>query len=281
MKLLADSGSTKTVWTIFDKEGIKKELLTEGINPYYQTKEQITNELHTKVLPFCDIFEIKNIYFYGAGCTKDKKHIVEGCLSESFVTARNIEVHSDLLGVGRATCQRESGIVAILGTGSNSALCENGEIVQNISPLGYILGDEGSGAVLGRNLINLLFKNQIDESLKNEFLLEYQTTLPQIIENVYRKPFPNRYLAHFTPFIKKNIGCQVLAKMVENSFDEFLQKNIIQYLKADKLPIHFVGSVAFYFQDILKKVVKNNNLLMGDIVQNPMKGLVSYHLSKN
>ncbi len=169
-------------------------------------------------------------------------------------------------------------MVAILGTGSNSALYQKGTIVKNTSALGYILGDEGSGAVLGRNLINLLFKNQLSDLLKEKFLKEYQMTLSQIIENVYRQPFPNRYLAHFTPFIKENIDNKILSQMVEDSFDEFLQKNILQYPKSDILPIHFVGSVAFYFKDILEKAVAKNGLIMGKVSQTPMKGLIDYHL---
>ncbi len=277
MKLIADSGSTKTVWRIIQEGNIEKEFVTEGINPYYQTKEQIKESFQKDVLINCDDFEVEEIFFYGAGCTEEKKYIIEESLREFFPTANKVEVHSDLLATARAMCQKQSGIVAILGTGSNSALYQEGKIVQNTSALGYILGDEGSGAVLGRNLINLLFKNQLPESLKEKFLKEYQTNLSEIIENVYRKNFPNRYLASFTPFIKKHIDNKELYQMVEKSFDDFLKKNILQYPKSEELPIHFVGSVAFYFQDILEKTVKKNNMKMGKVDQTPMEGLTYYH----
>ncbi len=279
MILIADSGSTKTDWCVVDSKGMYKTLTTKGINPYYQSEAEIAQEVSTTVTPQLSDCEITEIYFYGAGCTVEKKEIVANSLAAHFPHSNKIEVHSDLLGAARAMCQHKKGIVAILGTGSNSALYDGTRIEQNISPLGYILGDEGSGAVLGKEFINLLLKNQLSQQLKDNFFQEFALTPSDIIENVYRRPFPNRFLAQFAPFIQQNIQNEIVFNMVEHSFNDFLNKNIIQYPQSDKLPIHFVGSIAFHFQDILKKSLLTNRLNVGNIEKTPMKRLISYHLN--
>ncbi len=277
MKLIADSGSTKTEWCLMDNGKVTNRLKTNGINPYYQDEQTIIEEINKSVAPHIRTEKNYEIFFYGAGCTEEKKIHLSNALKTVFSNSV-IEVNSDLLGAARAMCQHRDGIVAILGTGSNSALYKNDKIISNTPPLGYILGDEGSGATLGRNLINLLFKNQLPQSLQKDFLQEYQTSLPQIIESVYRKPFPNRFLAHFVPFIKKHIENEEISKMVKRSFDDFLKKNILPYPNVNQYPIHFVGSIAFYFEGILKEVVLKNQLIMGEIEKSPIKGLIEFHL---
>ncbi len=280
MKLIADSGSTKTDWCVIDNNGLLKQLTRQGINPYYQTEEEINQEIKTMIVPQLSDWKIKEIYFYGAGCTTEKKDIVTNSLMDNFHESEKIEVHSDLLGASRAMCQNEKGIVGILGTGSNSALYDGKKITHNTAPLGYILGDEGSGAVLGKKLINLVLKNQVNDKLKQQFLHQYNITPNQIIENVYNKPFPNRFLAQFVPFILKNIDNKILANMVETSFSDFLSKNILKYPYSKQYPVHFVGSIAFYFQNILRKTVLAHQLTMGNIEKTPIKQLVFYHLNK-
>ncbi len=276
MKLIADSGSTKTEWCFIQNKRLINRLKTKGINPYYQQEESIIEEIKKSVAHIATD-KVNEIFFYGAGCTEEKKNHLNNALMSIFPNS-TIEVHSDLLGASRAMCQQDKGIVAILGTGSNSALYQDGKIISNTPPLGFILGDEGSGASLGRDFINLLFKNQLPQSLQENFLQEYNTTLPQIIENVYQKPFPNRFLAHFVPFIKKHIENKEIYNMVKMSFDDFLKKNIFSYPNAKKYPIHFVGSVAFYFQTILEEVVLENQLIMGNVEKSPLNKLIEFHL---
>ncbi|MFV0505179.1 MAG: BadF/BadG/BcrA/BcrD ATPase family protein [Bacteroidales bacterium] len=273
MILIADSGSTKTKWCV---DG-GRVILSEGINPYYQTEEQI-KEAVAESFVGVDVDRIAQIYFYGAGCNNaDVNTVVEQALQSVFNNA-DVSVNSDLLGAARSVCQSDKGIACILGTGSNSCFYNGRDIVKNVSPLGFILGDEGSGAVLGRRFIGDLLKNQLSDSLTRRFYQQYGFSYADILTSVYKKEFPNRFLAQFTKFMNENINCPQIECIVRNEFKSFLERNVLQYDNAKKLPINFVGSIAFHFRSILEDEVKKLGLYIGRIEKEPILGLVGYHI---
>jgi N-acetylglucosamine kinase-like BadF-type ATPase len=276
MFLVADSGSTKTSWCLFDATD-KQQFVTAGINPFFIDKEEITNILQHK-LPV-DKSSVSAVYFYGAGCTPEKQSIVEDAL-KSYFEPEKIAVNSDLLGAAYALCREEEGIACILGTGSNSCYYDGENIADNISPLGFILGDEGSGAALGKKLLSDVLKKQFSWPLINEFYFNYSLSTAEIIDKVYRQPFPNRFLAQFTTFIADNLHFGEMENLVESSFLEFITKNVLPYEKALQLPIHFTGSIAWYFRNNLANVLRKHHLQAGTIVKDPLDGLVEYHLKK-
>lgn len=185
----------------------------------------------------------------------------------------------DLLAAARSVCRRNAGIACIIGTGSNSCFYDGTEIISNVSPLGFILGDEGSGAVLGKLLVGDVLKNQLPVALREEFMQHYNLTTAEIIDRVYRKPFPNRFLAGFSPFLAKHIQLPQVRSIVEGSFRGFFKRNVMQY-DYQSHPVHLVGSVAFYYQDILKEIAAEYGVRLGTIVREPMDGLISYHSAR-
>jgi glucosamine kinase len=280
MILVADSGSTKTEWQII-KDGIASESkFTSGINPYFLTVEE-TNSMLKNELILLSGYSFKKIYFYGAGCNSDfKKNSVKQALKR-FFSAEEIFIGSDLLGAARSLCQNEPGIACIMGTGSNSCYYNGSTIIKNVAPLGYILGDEGGGAVLGRKLVSGVLKKQIPQRVIDSFFESYKLTPSEILENVYMKPFPNRFLGQFAKFISENIDIPELQYIVTSSFDEFIKRNILQYPEANKLPIHFTGSISFHFKPFLEDLLMHHDLQPGEITQSPMENLISYHLTNN
>ena len=276
MILIADSGSTKTHWSFVNNGKLISEIFTDGINPFYQTELEIIDLLDNQLIPKMYESEIEQLFFYGAGCSfTEKKLIVNNALVHFFGHGK-MEIQSDLLAAARSLFQHQKGIACILGTGSNSCLYDGTEIVQNVSPLGFILGDEGSGAVLGKLLIADCLKNQLPEWLSQKLLEQYHLTPAIILENVYKKPFPNRFLAKFTPFILENIEEPAIFNLVYDSFDAFFVRNVMQY-PMDELEIGFVGSIAHYFHDTLEIVASERGCHISNIVQNPMNGLLKFH----
>jgi len=277
MILIADSGTTKTEWCIITDNGTTESLITPGINPFYQEAENITSILQRE---FTAAKKFDAIYFYGAGCINlEKQDIVRKSLLQIFETS-NIFIGSDLLAAAHSLCQDQPGVACILGTGSNSCYYNGSEIEANVSPLGFILGDEGSGAVLGKKLVGDILKKQLPQILINEFFETYQTTAAEILENVYKKPFPSRYLANYTKFLSKNINHPEIENIVIVSFREFVTRNLLQYPGIERTPIHFTGSIAFYFEVQLRKAIEEQHLVLGNIERAPMNGLIKYHNSK-
>ncbi|SJM20724.1 BadF/BadG/BcrA/BcrD ATPase family protein [Porphyromonas gingivalis] len=278
MILIGDSGSTKTDWCIAAEGKDLGRFQMSGINPFQQDRNEIDTALRSEVLPAIGqkASSIRAVYFYGAGCTLAKAPMLYEALDSMLPHCDHIEVAGDMLGAARALCGDSEGIACILGTGSNSCLFDGREIKANVSPLGYILGDEGSGAVLGRLFIGSLLKGQMPEGLCEAFLQEYGLTSADIIESVYRKPFPNRFLAGFSPFILQHMDIPAVYSLVQNSFDDFLVRNVLRYNRPD-LPIHFIGSVAFHYREVLSSVIKKRGLTLGSVLQSPMEGLIQYH----
>lgn len=279
MILIADSGSTKTSWCLADGKNKIEYFSTGGINPFFRSTEDIENELREKLVPEINS-EIAQIYFYGAGVINEEKgNVVKLALHNLFSVAK-IEVESDLLAAARATLQRESGIACILGTGSNSCLYDGNKIVQHVRPLGFILGDEGSGAVLGRKLLGDYLKGILPTHLSGKFQKKFPLAYAEFLEGVYRGERPNRFLSQFVPFLHENIQDEHCKDLVENSFNEFVQRNISQYPGFEHVPICFAGSVAFYFQEQLRNVLKRNKLQFEAVLKEPLNGLLKYHSEK-
>ena len=276
MILIADSGSTKTHWCIADNSTAIKHIYTKGINPFYQSEEEIRLEIQQYLIPKIDVFSINQIYFYGAGCSfPEKKLLVHNALGYFFKDTM-VEVQSDLLAAARSLFGKEEGIACILGTGSNSCFYNGTEIIDNVSPLGFILGDEGSGAVLGKTLVADCLKNQLPAELKTKFLTQYNITAAEILENVYKKPFPNRFLATYSKFLYENIDNPAIHQIVYNSFSAFVKRNLLQY-KVESTNVRCIGSVGYYFKDILMEVAKEYNITIDQVMQSPMEGLLVYH----
>ncbi|MEA4975576.1 MAG: ATPase [Paludibacter sp.] len=276
MILLADGGSTKVDWCLVDNGVLKKRVFTKGANPFFRTTEDISSEINHALIPELKDNIIEAVYFYGAGCAfPEKNEIVRAAIAEN-INVNQIEVESDLFGTAVGLCGDKPGIVCILGTGSNSCFYDGKKIVENVSPLGFILGDEGSGAVLGRLFIGACLKNQFKPEIKEAFLKYINLTVPEIMDKVYKQPMPNRFLASVCPFIKENIQDKTVHNLVNSAFEDFFRKNVMQYdYKNHK--VSFAGSVAYHFQDVLLEVASRLHIEVGEIVQSPMDGLIKFY----
>ena len=284
MTLIADSGSTKTAWCIVEDPA--HIIYTQGINPFQQNEEDICAILQHELLPSLSSqlstlnSQLSTLNFYGAGCTPEKSPMVAPCLKKVISPTADIHVESDMLGAARSVCQHEAGIVAILGTGSNSCYYDGQELHSGNPALGYILGDEGSGAYIGKRLVGDILKHQLPEDIQRLFFDETQETQANIIQRVYRTPLPNRYLASLSPFCARHREHPAIHAFLLDCFSQFFLRNIqsapwSQAMK--RLPIHFVGSIAHYYQTEISEAATLHGYTLGHIVQSPLEGLVQYH----
>lgn len=273
--LISDSGSTKTDWCVAEKERVIRRVSTKGINPFFQTVEEISEEIERNLLPYLSALSLDFVWFYGAGCAfSEKNEVIKQAFARYLPVP--VEVGSDLLGAARALCGTEPGIACILGTGSNSCLYDGKKIVRNISPLGFILGDEGSGAVLGKLLVGDILKNQFPAHLQEKFLSQFHLTPQIILEKVYRESFPNRFLAGLSLFLAQNIDEPAVRELVADSFRAFFVRNVMQY-EYEKYPVHLMGSVAAGYEEILREVASSLHIGIGSVVRSPMEGLIAFH----
>ncbi len=274
--LVADSGSTKTDWLLLDEEYGNSEFHTTGINPVRDSSSIITNVLMDELVPYIpSACEASKVHFYGAGCMDPYRSELIKILKDIFPNAE-ITAESDLLGAARALCGKDPGIVCILGTGSNSGLYDGKHIINSISPLGFILGDEGSGAVLGRTLIGNLIKGDMPSGLLEDFLDFFHLTIPEIIDKVYRKPRPNLFLASLVPFIQHHHEIPQIHDMLVSSFRQFLTRNVCHYGHRE-MPVNFVGSIAHTFKRELSESIEAEGLILGEIIQHPIQNMAKFH----
>ena len=274
--LVADSGSTKTDWLLLDEEYGNSEFHTTGINPVRDSSSIITNVLMDELIPCIpSACEVSKVHFYGAGCMDPYRSELIKILKDIFPNAE-ITAESDLLGAARALCGKDPGIVCILGTGSNSGLYDGKHIINNISPLGFILGDEGSGAVLGRTLIGNLIKGDMPSGLLEDFLDFFHLTIPEIIDKVYRKSRPNLFLASLVPFIQHHREIPQIHDMLVSSFRQFLTRNVCHYGHRE-MPVNFVGSIAHTFKRELSESIEAEGLILGEIIQHPIQNMAKFH----
>ncbi|MBR0064397.1 MAG: ATPase [Paludibacteraceae bacterium] len=314
MILIADSGSTKVHWCLVTASGQCSDVFTDGINPLFQTCDAMRNSISNQLLPKISSLlwagTLTHVFFYGAGCTPEKKVYVQRALEGVFKKAE-VQVESDMLGAARGLLGHQPGVACILGTGSGSCYYDGKKIAWSVPSLGYILGDEGSAAVLGKRLVGDLLKNQMGQrndglmndglmndglmngglvDLKELFFEEYQTSMAEIIEKVYRQPFPNRYLARLSRFCADHMDDPRIHDLVYDHFVQFIRRNLVQYFEKndqmvnDKMvngqmvnAVGFVGSVAYYYKPILEEAMAAEGIPLGIVLQDPIEGLKEYH----
>lgn len=278
MILIADSGSTKTAWCLISGNQRVKDITTKGINPFYQTEEEIEAELkNTLCQEIGGENKINSVYFYGAGCADSQTNNKLAKTLQQVLKSDKAEVSSDMLGAARGIFKHQKGIACIMGTGSNSAYYDGNEIVKSIPAGGFIIGDEGSGAVLGKTLIADYIKNQMPENILAEFKKFYNGTYLDVVNHVYKQPFPNRWLANFTKFMYEKREDDYIHNMIVNSFTLFFNRNIKQFDSWKDMEVGFVGSIAYYFEKELKEAAQKCEITISDIYQNPIEGLIEYH----
>ena len=277
MNLIADSGSTKTAWCLSNGNQIVKLFETAGINPFFQTDEEITTQLKETLLPQIVGNDVENVYFYGAGCADPVKNNALGEVLKLVIGAKSAFVASDMLGAARGLLGRESGIACILGTGANSGVYDGDVLVKGVYAGGYILGDEGSGGVLGKLLISDWVKKQMPQDIYNTLTEEYGLTYLGIVDRVYKQAFPNRWLAQFTKFMSAHRESEYIHNLLVCAFKAFFERNIKQYDEWEELEVGFVGSIAFYFNAELREAAEICGIKLGKVMQNPIEGLVEYH----
>ncbi|MCU0409450.1 MAG: ATPase [Bacteroidales bacterium] len=276
MILIADSGSTKTEWRIVNASREAASFNTQGINPFFLNEDQICLLLKNELGALeGEYFEA--VYYYGTGCNSETRNATVSGALRRFMSAGKIIIGSDLLGAARSLCQDKPGIACIMGTGSNSCYYDGRNIAANVSPLGYILGDEGGAAVLGRKLVAAVLKKQVPAELSVKFFDTYNLTAAEILENVYMKPFPNRFLGQFSKFMSANIDFAEIRAIVSSSFDEFIVRNVLQYPESESLPVSFTGSIAIHFRTFLEDTLRRHGLSPGVFSRAPMDDLVKYH----
>ncbi len=275
MILIADSGGTKTEWVLCENGVLKGRFQTDGINPFITSEERISEIISKQVREQLHRNSPGKIYFYGAGCSStENKELLHKHLRNTFGSAC-IEVEHDLLAAARALCGKEKGIVSILGTGSNACVFNGETITKQITSLGFYLGDEGSGAYIGKTLLNSFFYNELPEELHQKFVECYHLSLNDVLDTVYKKPAANAYLASFTRFLKDEIDHPYCIALVTDCFDLFFKKHVNKW--GGNLTVHALGSVAYHFKDQLILAAIENNKQIGNVLLNPIEGLINYH----
>lgn len=273
--LIADSGATKVEWCLTCEGNVVRRIVAKGISPIFQTEEEITHIVRSTVADELEGLPVYSIYFYGTGCIPEKIPVVTQALSNIFPSA-SISVYSDLIAATHALCGREAGIACILGTGSNSCEWDGTSITKQVSPLGFILGDEGSGAHIGKLFVGDALKNQLTEGLKEKFLHHHNLTQSTIIESVYRQTFPSRFLASLCPFILQNIEDKTVRNVVDRAFGDFFDRNIMQY-NHQQYEVNMIGSIAHHFEPYIRQVASSRGIRIGNIMQAPMPGLINFY----
>ncbi|MBL6449662.1 N-acetylglucosamine kinase [Fulvivirga sp. 29W222] len=276
MILIADSGASKADWRLIDTDGNIQQFQTLGINPYHQKTETIRNEIMESLKPKISV-PVHQLFFYGAGCSSESNiQALKSVFEEAFPNAV-VTVDHDLIGAARSLCGYNPGIACILGTGANSCYYDGDNIVSNVPSLGFIMGDEGSGAWLGKKLLGSFIRGELGEELEGKLVKRFDLDRNGILENVYQKPFAARYMAGFSKFIFQNIKHPVLYRLVYQGFELFFEKNVEKYDQFRQLPVHFTGSVAFYYSNILRQVANDRGIAVRNIVESPIAGLTLYH----
>jgi len=276
--LLADSGATKCEWCLI-KNGKKTTIFTEGISPYFLSIQQICQLLATELVPALKKTTVTEVYYYGTGLSNPNNvKILEKALKQTFPDA-TVTADHDMMAAAHALCGREKGVACILGTGSNSCYFNGSKIMKNRPGLGYILGDEGSGAYLGKKVVQYYLYETYDEELHYRFNEAFNTDRTEILENIYKKPLANRYLAGFAVFLAQNRGHYMVENILEDGLNDFFFHHLCKYNESWKYPIHFVGGISFGFRDVLRQLCDSYEFELGRVLKNPMEGLIEYHTS--
>ena len=278
MKLIAESGSTRTEWALVEDNHLVQRVFTEGLNPFFQTRREISRSVRLGLPESFFKKKLDQVYYYGAGCSSyEKKNILGASLVAQFKTP--IQVESDLLAAARGLFKCEAGIACILGTGSNSCFYDGKIIVKNVKAAGYILGDEGSGAVLGKLFLADLLKGLAPKELANEFHEKFRISVNDVMESVYNLPFPNRFLGTIAYFLGDYMDNEYVYNLLTNNLRSFFNRNVCQYDYIN-YPIRFVGSLAYAYPDILQEVAQEFGVEIDVIEETPMNGLIEFHSMK-
>lgn len=276
IKLVADSGATKTEWCLL--EGKKKRtIITQGISPYFLSPQEIENVLLKELVPKLKKKLPDDIFYYGTGLANtDNVRLIKKVLRKVFPGAKAHADH-DMMAAARALCGDEKGVACILGTGSNSCFFDGRKMIRNRPGLGYVLGDEGSGAYLGKKVVQYYLYETFDEELTYRFNIKYSTNRMEILDHVYKKPFPNRYLAAFAVFLAENRGHYMVENIIEDGLNDFFYAHLNKYPEIWRYPVHFVGGVAYGFKDVLTELCRTYEFELGKVMKNPMEGLIDYY----
>ena len=275
MKLIAESGSTRTEWALVEDNHLVQRVFTEGLNPFFQTRREISRSVRLGLPESFFKKKLDQVYYYGAGCSSyEKKNILGASLVAQFKTP--IQVESDLLAAARGLFKCEAGIACILGTGSNSCFYDGKIIVKNVKAAGYILGDEGSGAVLGKLFLADILKGLAPKELANEFHEKFRISVNDVMESVYNLPFPNRFLGTIAYFLGDYMDNEYVYNLLTNNLRSFFNRNVCQYDYIN-YPIRFVGSLAYAYPDILQEVAQEFGVEIDVIEETPMNGLIEFH----
>jgi N-acetylglucosamine kinase-like BadF-type ATPase len=274
--LIADSGATKAEWCLVG-DGKTKTISTQGISPYFLDTKQISELLQKELMPKLRGQRIDEVYYYGTGCANPANARSVAKAIKTQLPQASIDVTHDLLAAARALCGHEKGIACILGTGSNSCFYNGKKMVKNSPGLGYVLGDEGSGAYLGKKVLQYYLYGTFDDELRGRFDLTYMTNTTEILENVYKKPLPNRYLAGFAKFLAENRGHFMIENIIEDGLNDFFFNHLCKYREIWQMPVNFVGGVAYGFRDVLQELCNAYEFQLGTVLKKPMSGLIEYH----
>jgi N-acetylglucosamine kinase-like BadF-type ATPase len=274
--LIADSGATKCQWTMVSSNK-KTTFATVGISPYFLSAAQIQALVEKTFKNKIKLDSVNAVYFYGTGLSNPQNVTQLKKALKAVFTKASFDIQTDLVAAARATCQNKKGVACILGTGSNTGFYNGKKITKNSPGLGYVLGDEGSGAYLGKKVIQYYLYKTYDEDLMSRFEKKFATSKDEILNNVYKEATPNRYLAKFTEFLVENRGHYMIENIIEDGLNDFFYAHINKMNEAWLYPIHFVGSVAFGFKDIIKQLALSYEIELGSIVKSPMQGLITYH----
>lgn len=278
--LIADSGSTKSEWCLLQQGRKKRIIETQGASPYFLNESQLIELMQKELVPGLKNLRPSSIFFYGTGCAAaSNRAMVKRALKKIFPEAQT-SVENDLTGAARALCGNKRGVVAILGTGSNSGYFDGRKIKTNSPGLGFILGDEGSGAYLGRKVLQYFLYKTFDETLALKFNQKYQVEAAEILDHVYKMPLPNRYIASYAMFLAENRGHFMIENIIEDGLNDFFFTHLCKYPEIWKTPVHFVGGVAYGFRDTLKELCAMYKWDLGKVFRKPMDGLIAYHKLK-
>lgn len=277
MILIADSGATKTDWRLMNADGMLEQVYTAGINPQYLDANQIYTIFEDELLPNLKEKSPSVIYYYGAGCSSPDRNLrVAQALQKAFSNS-SVHVDHDLLAAARALCGHTPGIACILGTGSNSCLYDGQNITDNVPSLGFLMGDEGSGAYLGKMLVRAYLYRELPDELASSLKKAHNLTKDSILDAVYYSDMPSTYLATFAKFCYDKRKNPVVHAMIYENFSEFFERHVSKYEGFTELPINFVGSIAYHFSDTLQQVAKKYGAHVGKLITSPSEGLIQYH----
>lgn len=276
MILIADGGSTKANWCLIHPENEVLYFSTEGYNPYYVDSHYIRQSLHGALPAEVQRTAVTAVHFYGAGCEPSTEAVITTAISALFENAV-VTVGCDMLAAAQALLGDQPGFAAILGTGTNTCLYDGKQVIHSIDPLGYMLGDEGSGSYIGKKLLIAYCREYLPLPLRQQFFTVYGLTKEDIMERVYKDPMANRFCAGFAKFVKQHLHDAYIHQLATDAFHDFFRSLVCHYPDYAGYTLNCVGSIAFHFEDILKKTAAHYGMATGRIIQDPIQGLAHYY----